>query len=210
MKLFLASASNTLSLMAQRLPKRGKGAKVIFIANASDNLSGDKWWIRNDRNAFKKMKCEVVDLDLRKIDSKEFSKSLKNASVVHFCGGSVLYLISLINKKRLKPALIRTIRRGKTIYSGTSAGSMITAADLKLSSYDGEDREYVKKMKDFSGLGLVDFLIIPHVNNVDFLGGNVRIIKQLHKNLQPLIFIDDNKAVLVEDDKIKIISVKST
>ncbi|HEY4496001.1 MAG TPA: Type 1 glutamine amidotransferase-like domain-containing protein [Candidatus Paceibacterota bacterium] len=207
MKLFLASANNSLSLIAKRLPKKGKGVKVLFIANASDNYSGDRWWIEADRNAFKKIGCEIIEVDLRKTNEKGFVNLLKTAQVIHFCGGSVLYLTSLIRERKLEKSLIKNVKQGKIVYSGTSAGSMITSSDLRLSSYDDEDKEYAEKMKDFSGLGLVNFLIIPHTNNKDFVKSNIQMVEHLSENLQPLIFINDNQVVWVENDNFSILSV---
>ncbi len=207
MKLFLASASNTLPLIASKLLGNGKGGKVIFIENASDNYSGDKWWIKADRDTFVTMGCDVVDVDLRKTDKEAFAMHLKDAAVIHFCGGSVLYLISLIRSQDLGETLIEVVKRGKILYSGTSAGSMIPSNDLGLLAFDDEDAEYAKKMTDFSGLGLVGFLTVPHTNNKDFAKSNIRMIEHLHENLQPLIFIDDTRAVWVEDGKLEILSV---
>ncbi|MEI8123919.1 MAG: Type 1 glutamine amidotransferase-like domain-containing protein, partial [bacterium] len=125
----------------------------------------------------------------------------------HFCGGSVLYLINLLREKGFDKLIIDFVRKDRIIYTGTSAGSMIVAEDLKLSYYDPEETEYidVKKMKDFSGLKFVNFLIIPHTNNKDFSKGNVEMVKYLSKFSQSLIFIYDNQAVWVEDDKFEIL-----
>ncbi len=209
MKLFLASSfDQTASLLKKKLNNKVKGKKVIFIANASDTHKGDTWWVRIDREAFIKLGCKTIDVDLRSVSKTDFDKLLKTSDIVHFCGGSVLYLINLLKEKGFDKLVIDLVKKGKIIYTGTSAGSMIPAKDLKLSYYDPEEKEYidVEKMKDFSGLGLVNFLIIPHTNNKDFTKGNVEMVKFLPKFSQPLIFIYDNQAVWVEDDKFEILS----
>jgi len=207
MKLFLSSAVNALSLIGTILPNKGKNAKIIFIENASDNYSVDKWWVREDKEVFEKMGCELIFIDLRTISVADLSKQLDSSDVIHFSGGSVLYLISLIKKMNLREVLVKAVKSGKIIYSGTSAGSMITSKDLSLSSYDDEDTELLKGMDEFSGLGLVDFFIIPHTNNKDFLKSDIQMIENLRNHLQPLIFIDDSKAVLVDGDKFKILTI---
>ncbi len=207
MKLFLASSlDKSVELLSKKLGSFS-GKKVIFIANASDNHIGDKWWIETDRKAFMKLGCVIKDIDLRDISEKEFLNELSNSHIIHFCGGSVLYLISLIKNKKLDKIIVDFVRNNKIIYTGTSAGSMIVAKDVFLSSFDLEEKEYVKNIKDYSGLDLVNFLIIPHCNNEDFTQSNLSMVKELSKTNQSLVFIFDNQAVWVEDDKISILKV---
>ena len=209
MKLFLASSfDKTAGLFEKAYGKMGD-KKVIFIANASDTHTGDTWWIDIDRQAFIKLGCKVIDADLRAITKQDLGKLLKESDIVHFCGGSVLYLIELLKEKGFDKLIVDCVKKGDIVYTGTSAGSMIAAEDLKLSYFDPEEKEYVdvEKIKDFSGLGLVNFLIIPHTNNKDFTQGQVEMVKYLPKFTQPLVFIYDNQALLVEDNKFEILSV---
>ena len=208
MKLFLASSFvETANLFKKKIGKI-KGKKVVLIANASDTHKGKTWWVDDDRNAFKKLGCLVKDIDLRIISKIDLEKVLQESDIIHFCGGSVLYLINLLREKGFDKLIIDSVRKDRIIYTGTSAGSMIVAEDLKLSYYDPEETEYidVKKMKDFSGLKFVNFLIIPHTNNKDFSKGNIEMVKYLPKFSQPLVFIYDNQAIWVEDDKFEILA----
>jgi len=204
---FLASSFIETANLFKKKTGKTRGKKVIFIANASDTHKGKTWWVDDDRQSFKKLGCQVKNIDLRIISKKDLEKVLQESDIIHFCGGSVLYLINLLREKGFDKLIIDFVRKDRIIYTGTSAGSMIVAEDLKLSYYDPEETEYidVKKMKDFSGLKFVNFLIIPHTNNKDFSKGNVEMVKYLSKFSQSLIFIYDNQAVWVEDDKFEIL-----
>ena len=103
--------------------------------------------------------------------------------------------------------ITRAVRADKIIYSGTSAGSMIASSDLSLCSFDDDEKKYVEGKKDFSGIGFVNFLIIPHTNNKDFIKSNTQMIEHLADNPQTLIFINDNQAVWVNDKKFEILSI---
>ncbi len=210
MKLFLASSFDQSILSFKKIFGSKKGRKVIFIANAADTHTGDMWWIDADRQAFLKLGCKVIDTDLRIVPKKDFEKTLRESDIIHFCGGSVLYLIDLLRKKGFDKLVTNFVKKGRIIYTGTSAGSMIVAEDLILSYSDPEEKEYidVEKIKDFSGLKLVNFLIIPHTNNKDFTGGNSKMVSELPdiKSKQPLIFIYDSQAVLVNDQGIRIVT----
>ena len=205
MRLFLASSINKTAKLIPEFTKVKNGI-VLFVANASDCDIGDKWWIDADREALKEVGFTIKDIDLRNISKENFEIELNNSDIIHFCGGSVLYLISLLRQKGFDNALIDAVRNNKIIYSGTSAGSMITAADLSLSAFDPEEPEDYKKEQNYLGLGLVNFLIIPHCNSKDFTGSNQKMVKEVPNFSQPLIFIYDNQAVFVQDDNFKIIS----
>ena len=208
MRLFLASSlDKSATLLPEKLSAL-RNKTVLFIANAADNHEGDKWWVRLDKEAFEKMGYKVLETDLRNISKADLTGQIKKTGIIHFCGGSVLYLILLIRENNLSQIIVDSVKNGEIIYSGTSAGSMIVAKDLSLSAFDPEEEQLVKKMGDYSGLGLADFLIMPHANNDGFLEGNKRMIEQLPKYNQPLIFIYDNQVVWVEDDKMEILTAK--
>lgn len=208
MKLFLASSFDKTTDLLKSKIKGLKDKKIIFIANASDNDKGDKWWIKSDRDAFIKYGCKIKEIDLRSIKKEDFKNLLKESDIIHFCGGSVIYLMFLLKKFGFSDLIFKAVKQNKIIYTGTSAGSMIVAQDLTINAYDPEEKEYVDKMTDNSGLGLVNFMIMPHTNNKDFAPSNALMVSELPeiKNNQPLIFIYDNQAVWVEDNKFEIVS----
>lgn len=207
MKLFLASAFDKSLTSFKKIFGSQKGRKVIFIANAADNFKGDKWWIKTDRDAFLKLGCQPTDVDLRNITKNDFQKLLKESDIIHFCGGSVIYLVCIIKERGFDKLITNAVKKGKLIYTGTSAGSMIIAEDLVINAYDPEEKEFVARMKDNSGLGLVNFLIIPHADNKDFIKINSKMVSELPKikSRQPLIFIYDGQAVFVEDNRVRLI-----
>lgn len=205
MRLFLASSfDETVDLLGQKVGSLGEKT-VLFVANAADNHTGDRWWIKTDKDAFEKLGCKAQELDLRVVSLEELSDKLDKADILHFCGGSVIYLASLIKDRGMVKPIVDAVRQDKVIYTGTSAGSMLVAEDLTMGIYDPEEEAYAKATKDYSGLGLVNFLIMPHADNRDFLESNKKTIEHLPENKLPLIFLNDNQAVWVEDGKIEIL-----
>ena len=205
MRLFLASSFDEV---AELLPMKAgsiENKRVLFVANAADNHTGDKWWLKTDKDAFIKLGCEVSDLDLRLVSPKDLEEKLNKADILHFCGGSVIYLASLIKNRDLVKPITDAVRDGKVIYTGTSAGSMLVSEDLTMGIYDPEEEPYAKATKDYSGLGLVNFLIMPHASNPLFQEMNQGAVKHLPENKLPLIFLNDNQAVWVENGKIEIL-----
>ena len=61
------------------------------------------------------------------------------------------------------------------------------------------------ELTEYSGLGLVDFYVVPHLGNEDMGEGAERIIEKYSGTLD-LKVITDYQAILVEDDEIKILT----
>ncbi|MFA6898495.1 MAG: Type 1 glutamine amidotransferase-like domain-containing protein [Candidatus Paceibacterota bacterium] len=206
MKLFLASSLNESAVLLPKVLHLDlNGKKVLFSANAADDYKTDKWWVRADREAFIKLGAEVVDIDFRSLSRDDFLAHLKGSFAIHFCGGSVLYLISLLKEKDFVGLLVDAVKKEKIIYSGTSAGSMIVSKDLILSKLDSDEKAYLDRVKDYSGLGLVDFMVIPHTDNASFAESNAEMVKALPEYPQALILLNDKQVAWVQDGKVEIL-----
>jgi len=210
MKLFLASSlDKTLHLLAGIAGIVPSETKVAFIANAADPYTGDKqWgekiWVKDDKKKFQELGYIVSDIDLEDMDADLLEESLVEFDIIHICGGNALYFIRLLQRKGLSEIFKKIII--EKIYTGTSAGSMIAAPSLEIEKYSDEAKpEILAELENFKGLGLVDFLIMPHSNNKDFKEDFTRYIDHLSEYKDPLIFLYDNQVVWVEDGSMKIL-----
>ena len=207
MKLFLASSlDKTLPLLQPLLTKKPGELNVLFIANAADPYS-EKFWVDWDRAKFIELGYKIIEIDLRNVSADEFSKALDGSQILHGCGGSVYYLIDLIRKQNLEQIIIDAVKNEKVIYTGTSAGSIVVSASIAAFSYDEEEMEYIKKVPDKRGLGLINFAIVSHCNQEETREEHKKIIDHMPQDPTALIFLQDNQAVIVENDKIKIVSI---
>ena len=183
---------------------KDKKYKVLFIANAAD-LFPDPWWVDTDRKEFLNEGFEILEIDLKKYDRESLKKELDKADIIHFCGGSVFYLLSVIKQNGIDTIVQDYVKDEKIIYTGTSAGSIIASESNEIYKYDPEERTYSNLLHNYSGLGFVKFLIVPHCNNPEFVEANKAIIGQIPKYLDPLILLNDNQAVWVENDRFEIL-----
>ena len=206
MKLFLASSlDKTMLLLFERVSKPASEARVLFVENAGDPFK-EKPWIIDDREAFQKLGCELVDIDLRKITKEEFVEQMESADILHICGGSIFYLLALIKEKGFDKIIVDSVRNNKIVYTSTSAGSIIAAPSAWLYVYDKDETKFAEGMSDFSGLGLVNFLIIPHCDNPRFTESNKNmIIENLPKHSNPILLLYDSQAVWVQDNKFELV-----
>jgi dipeptidase E len=206
MKLFLASSlDKTLELLEPRLSKPVSQNKVLFIANAADPFE-EKWWVDLDRKKFASLGYEVVETDLRELAPEGLESKLQSVDIIHICGGSVFYLLGILKDKKLAEAIIKAVRSGKVIYTGTSAGSIVVSKSTEIYKHDPDEKKFIDNVSEFSGLGLVDFLIIPHCGQADFVEANKAVTEHLPEFPFPLIFLHDNQVVYVEDGKLEVLS----
>lgn len=178
---------------------------MLFIGNAAD-VYEDKWWVDLDRKAFQNHDYEVVERDFRDISKEELSSALSEVDVVHICGGSVFHILSLLKENDFLQIIKKAVVDNEIIYTGTSAGSIIASERVGLYLYDDEEKKFLKENADFTGLGFVNFLIIPHADSEDFVESNKDMVGHAADINLPIVVLKDNQAVWVEDDKIQFLS----
>ena len=146
-------------------------------------------------------------------DDKSVSKidQTSTTTILHFCGGHTLYLLDKIRKCNLVATIQNLVLSDQIIYTGSSAGCMIVAPDLSVKKDLSDEPEtwakYLSDFTDYSGLDLVDFLIVPHFDNPAYSPYNQEYVANSSFNT-PLLFLSDNQAVWVEDRMFEIVTRK--
>ena len=86
--------------------------------------------------------------------------NINEFDVMYMMGGNTFYLLNIIRKTGFDKNIKEFINSGK-IYIGSSAGSEILGNSIDVAiGYDDNN----VNMTDFTGLKIVDGLIIPHCN----------------------------------------------
>ena len=135
-----------------------KDVKVLYITTASDGEpDDDKTWMDEE---FK----TILDLGILKENIIEYkignSINVDDFDVMYMMGGNTFYLLDIIRKTNFNEDIRKFINSGR-IYVGSSAGSEVLGNSIKPAI--GYDENNVN-MTDFTGLKIVDGLIIPHCN----------------------------------------------
>lgn len=156
------------------------------------------------------------------IDKKTWIPAVEEADALLVWGGDPLYLSYWMQHSGLA-ALLPSLRR-EAVYVGVSAGSMamssilgetyteppngsgnpIVSEDIIFATDEGEIR---RTFIMAHGAGLVDFALIPHLDNVnhpDASAANAAIWAA--KLPVPVYAIDDQTAIKVVDDNVEIVS----
>jgi dipeptidase E len=207
MKLFLTSAgwSNQTLVKAFNdlvgLPS--EKIHIAFIPTAANVEPGDKDWLIGDYANLKKQNYLVDIVDISALPKKVWLPRIKEANVILVGGGNIFHLMYWFEKSGLNellPELIKT-----RVYAGISAGSCITGSTIYNSVQNLFGEKYELEIKE--GMGLVNFQVVPHLNSTYFTKIREENLEVASKDLtEPVYAIDDNSAVIVDGDKIEVVS----
>ena len=185
-----------------------KGLKMLFCTTASNYEGGDmNEWLIEDLEKFKNLGFKIDVCDINGISKKNFLPRFEWADVFYFEGGNTQWLRDCIKKSGLEENLLRLLEA--RIWIGASAGSCVLCPTVCNSCQDLFDENIAAFPSD--GLGFVDFQFVPHLNNKYFPKINFENLENASKNLQEidgkkLYIVDDNGAVSVNNENVKIIS----
>ncbi len=141
---------------------------------------------------------------------------LEGTDAIIVGGGNKFYLSYWMEKSGLFDMLPQLLGQGK-VYVGASAGSMMITSALNFDAgrlqktgiyFDDEfNEEMVASAGSAKTLGLVDFVIRPHLNADYFPQANLEnVAKWAAKAAKPLYALDDQSALKIVDGKVDVIS----
>lgn len=195
MKIFAAS---TFADTANLFVKKVKKGRVLFVINAGDPWNHIDY---DDKKAFEAHGFELDMIDLRKEKPK-----LSSYDIIHFCGGSAIYLLKLLKEKNMVNKIVDAVRGG-LVYTGTSAGSMILAPDISFCADDEDEKDagMIGALQDMTGLNLVPFYSMCHAQDDYYIDSTTRAITRLPQNKVPILFLNDNMAVWCVNGKLEFV-----
>lgn len=207
MKLLLTSAGlsnqTIIGALEKLLGKPTRGAKLAYIPTAANVEPGDKSWLIDDLNNFRKVGFEVDIVDISAVPKEIWLPRLEVAKVLFLGGGNTFHLMYWVKQSGLIESLPKLLT--DRVYAGISAGSCIAGPTIQNKVQDLFGEKYELDIK--KGLGLVDFQIIPHLNSPSFEKMRKESLEIASREVkEPVYAIDDNSAISVDDGKVEIIS----
>ncbi len=132
--------------------------KLLYI---TIDVDGEK---DTDRKWLEEEYATILNLGIKKenITEYHYEEDMDFASydIIYMIGGNTFYLLKELKEKNLVKKIKKAINNG-VIYIGSSAGSIILGKTIETAlPYD----ENWVGIEDFTGLNIVDGIIIPHAN----------------------------------------------
>ena len=195
MKLYLTSvASQSLDNIVSELPKSPEELKVVFIPTAADTYAKDnRPWFDADRGKFIELGFQLEDFDLKGKSEEEVRATLSKADIIFVSGGNTFYLLEKVKQSGFDKVL-RKLKASDKIYIGSSAGSVIVGPNTEpIKDFDDPS---AADLDSYEGIGLVDFVVLPHWGKEKYAVKQEAVIKEFG-NKYKLKPIKDGEMVVV-------------
>jgi dipeptidase E len=203
MKLFLASfAHKTLDKVRSLLPDSPDKLRVAFVPTAADPYE-DKEFVRVDRDKLTSMGFSVTDVDIKNQTEQELEKLLQPFDVIAVAGGNTYYLLYHAQKSGFLKIVKQRISQG-VVYIGSSAGSILACPTIDAARLF-DPSSIVPDLIDFRGMGLVDFLVIPHFDTPRYQERMRRTVEEWSGKNYHLYPLTDQQAVVLNNGQVEFV-----
>lgn len=181
-----------------------ENSEIGFIPTASE-LDDDRWYMEKDKADLKKMKFNVVNIDISKESTEEIIEKFNNVDAVFVAGGNSFYLLQQLKIKNVLNELIDFAN--KKIYVGSSAGSCIVCPSIDYAE-KLDDKSQAPLLDNCYAMNLVNFYILPHYKSKDKYTKLADEIEKEYKNYK-FIKLSNEQAVVVDNmNNYKILDTK--
>jgi len=180
------------------LPKPAYQIKLAHIITASKKEVNTSY-VDKDTEKMKRIGFQIENIDIEGKTENELRELLKSKDAVYVQGGNTFYLLRCIRESGFDKLIKELLNRG-VIYIGVSAGSYITCPTIEMASWKHRDNNIVN-LKDLTGLNLVPFLLSVHYKPEY----EQNIKEAIAKTTYPVKILTDEQAILVKDNKIKLV-----
>ncbi len=165
-RVFLASYfTEAKELFLEYVRDLGDDRRVTFIPTAA-NPDAYKGHVFSDLKTLEDCGFQASTLDISAADAETVAREINSRPFVFVSGGNTFYLLQEMKKKGVDALLRDYIDRGGA-YLGSSAGSVVMARDIGYVA-KMDDASAAPELKDFRGIGYVDFYVLPHYRSEPF------------------------------------------
>lgn len=200
-RMFLVSMFQTVSNLLKTIEPDLKNKTVTYIPTAS-KVEKLGFFVKISKWKLERLGLAVDELEVSEASYEMIVSKLEKNDIIYVTGGNTFYLLQELRRTGADKILIREIEKGK-LYIGESAGAIIAAPDIGYSA-KMDRAEKAPDLREYSGLNLIDFYVVPHYKNWE-MGKAAEEIIHTYSNSLDLKIIRDTQAILVEDKKVRIL-----
>lgn len=195
MKLYLSSYRiPTPGALAELIDKPLPAASVALITNAKDYYSerARRFKVSQMVNFMEQLGLAVTPVDLREYDNpNSLKQDLSKHDLVWAMGGNTYVLRYEMQRSGFDDMVKELLAEG-IVFGGDSAGALV--AGVSIAGVElGDEPEFAEVVIN-EGLGLVPYVVLPHVNNPEF-AAVVPVFRSVHQD-KDIIELNDSQAVI--------------
>jgi dipeptidase E len=207
MKLLLYSdyklSPDQLDVLIELVGKDPQDITIASITNPVD-VYEDTDWVKESVGSLEVKGSKAENVDLRQYQGKPdgLREKLASYDVIWISGGHTYYLRWLLRETGADQIIIDLVRDGK-VYAGWSAGACVAGTSIHHFEFSDDPKDTPAMI--YEGLGLIDGVILPHMNTDDFVAGMTEANKKFIQEGYTTYPLDDGQAVVVNGDELKVI-----
>ncbi len=203
MKLLLTSAGVTKRTIAESLielvGKKPSETKIGYIPIAANVEEGNKDWYINQFLNFWRYGYSWIDVVDPTAADVDWETRLADVDVIFVSGGNTFHLLNQLRKTGFDKWLNENL--SSKVYVGVSAGTIVATPTIDIASTPPGDPN-LPGITDLTGLAWVDFEVEPHCDKDRFTEVEAYAKKRNHS----VYAIDDQSAIMVDGDKVEVVS----
>ena len=194
-KLILVSMLYQVTDLVRTIEPELAGKTVTYIPTAgiAEETEG---MIEDETNTLESLGLTVEALDVSTASYESIVSTLTKNDIIFVGGGNTFYLLQELRRSGADKILIQEVNKGK-LYIGESAGAIIACPDIGY-CVGMDSQEKAPELTDYTGLGLVDFYIVPHIGNEEMGEAAEKAVEEYNSRLD-LEVITDKQVIQVED-----------
>lgn len=177
------------------------GCRLLNVITAHEYYPDDNDFINTDRHALSAAGFEVIDYTVTGKSKEELAVDLQSVDGVHIEGGNTFYLLQQFLETGFDQALKQRLwDKQPFMYIGTSAGSIVAGPEIApVAAID--DRLDAPRLLTTRGLGLVDFVVVPHWGSDIFQDRYFNhFVPHAYHTQYPLVMLSDQQYARVDDE----------
>jgi peptidase E len=163
----------------------------------------DLQWHRDNKTSMQEAGFEIFEYTITGKTRDDLEHDFAEADVIYVEGGSLVWMMNQARSTGFDDFIREFVNKGG-IYIGTSTGSFIAAEDtapgLELENYFEEDF-------DTRGIGLVNFLVMPHWGTEDFRESYGKLPGFAYAMKTPMVVLNDKQYVWVQGETFSIVDL---
>lgn len=200
-KVLLVSMTHNVTDLVKAAEPDLKGRAVTYIPTAAiaEEIEG---MAEEETRMLEDLGLTVDELEVSTASRETVREKLMKNDMIFVGGGNTFFLLQELKRSGADQIIAQEVEKGK-FYIGESAGAIAACPDIGYSAVmDVPDK--APGLTDYTGMGLVDFYVVPHLGHPEMGPGAEMIIEKYSSELD-LKGINDYQAVLVEGDRVSIL-----
>lgn len=163
--LLASSALPALRSLLSVLPQhhvQHSGLRIAYIPTA-DKQGISRYARPLIRHMLRSAGFRVHMLEVAGASYEEIRYILSTCDIIWVGGGNTFFLLHELKRSGAADLIVEQVAAGKT-YVGVSAGAVVAGPDIEYIG-DMDKRSAAPSLRDVTGLHLVDFRVVPHLDN---------------------------------------------